>query len=249
MPKGGVEKLIIANLENTYTKIGGAWQYDYGQVLRLQKARLPTCVEVHFSYDEKCGEAITRIATTKDGVTDVVIPDSMLENNDTEDDYKIYAFVYLSNPEGGETEYKIAISVKSRPRPEAFEKQEDTELFREAIKAVNESSETAQMAAKESESWAHGHADYPDREKDNALYYAKIAKDETEKIKGKVTDSKRDIDRYVEKKKEDLKGETGNVRFAAFKVVNGRLKMYSDPKVDKVRFVRSGSRLTYRLTM
>lgn len=39
----------------------------------------------------------------------------------------------------------------------------------------------------------------------------------------------------------------GNVNFAAFKVVNGRLKMYSKPEVDKVLFKRVGSRLKYRL--
>lgn len=43
------------------------------------------------------------------------------------------------------------------------------------------------------------------------------------------------------------KGNTGNVFFAAFRVVDGRLKMYSDASVDKVCFERSGSRLKYRL--
>lgn len=62
-------------------------------------------------------------------------------------------------------------------------------------------------------------------------------------------EGKREIERYIEEKKSDLKGETGDVNFAAFKVINGRLKMYSDPNVDKVRFVRAGSRLKYRLVM
>ena len=48
-------------------------------------------------------------------------------------------------------------------------------------------------------------------------------------------------------KEAELKGDTGDVYFAAFKVVNGRLMMYSDPEIDKVRFVRIGSRLFYRL--
>lgn len=57
------------------------------------------------------------------------------------------------------------------------------------------------------------------------------------------------IDAYVQAKEAELKGDTGNVYFAAFRVVNGRLMMYSDPSVDKVRFVRVGSRLKYRLAM
>ena len=62
-----------------------------------------------------------------------------------------------------------------------------------------------------------------------------------------MEDAKKEIDEYVSKKEHELKGETGNVYFAAFKVVNGRLKMYSDAELDKVRFVRAGSRLLYRL--
>lgn len=241
--------MVTANAINTYTSCSGLWQYDYGQVLRIQGLNLPTAVEIHFSLQEKGGETVARIGTSRDGVTDVVIPDSFLENEDADMDYKIYAFVYLTDAEFGHTEYKIAMSVKSRPKPEAFDKPEDAELFREAIKEVNTSAETAQAAAKEAESWAHGHEDYNDRDHDNAKYYANVAKDEAEKIPAKVVEGKEDIDRYVKQKEKDLKGETGNVHFAAFKVINGRLKMYSDPSVDKVRFVRKGSRLTYRLAM
>lgn len=57
------------------------------------------------------------------------------------------------------------------------------------------------------------------------------------------------IDNYVHQKEVELRGETGNVHFAAFRVVAGRLKMYSDPTVDKVCFRRVGSRLKYRLKM
>ena len=53
------------------------WQWDYGQILRIQGLNLPTAVEIHFSLDEHGGEAVRRIGVTKDGVTDVPIPDSM----------------------------------------------------------------------------------------------------------------------------------------------------------------------------
>ena len=142
--------MVIANVLNTYTTAAGLWQYDYGQILRLQGIKLPTAVEIHFSLQEKGGESVTRIGTTKDGVTDVVIPDSMLENDDTTTDYKIYAFIYLTDSESGQTEYKISMSVKSRPRPESFEKPEDAELFRQAIAEVNNSAKVALQSKKRS---------------------------------------------------------------------------------------------------
>ena len=241
--------MIAVNIVNTYTSCSGLWQYDYGQILRIQGLDLPTAVEIHFSLQEKGGETITRIGMSKDGATDVVIPDSLLENNNSDMDYKIFVFVYLTDERTGHTEYKIAISVKSRPKPQPFDKPEDAELFREAIKEVNASAEMAQTAAKEAESWAHGHTDYPDRQKDNAAYYASEAKNAAEEVPGRVKEGKRQIDDYVKEKETQLKGETGNVYFAGFAVVKGRLKMYSDPTVDKVRFRREGSRLKYRLAL
>lgn len=241
--------MVIANIDSTCTRCSGLWQYDYGQVLRIQGVNLPTAVEIHFSLDDRGGKSVTRVGTTKDNATDVVIPDSMLENNDTTSSYKIYAFIYATDQESGQTEYKISMDVKARPKPEQFDTPESSELFRQAILEVNRSAESAKKSARESESWAHGREDYPDRQKDNAMYYAKTARDVAEKIPAKVESAKKDIDKYVSEKKETLKGETGNVNFAAFKVVGGRLKMYSDPSVDKVCFKRVGSRLKYRLAM
>lgn len=132
--------MIFATLKDgcLYTTATGLWQYDYGQILRVQGMDLPTAVEIHFSLRETGGEAVTRVGVTKDGVTDVVIPDSMLENGDTAIDYKIFAFIYLADGESGETVRKITMPVRSRPKPEAFGQPEDAELFREAIAAVNE---------------------------------------------------------------------------------------------------------------
>lgn len=132
-----------------YNDIGikrGLWQYDFGQVLRIQGGNLKSAVEIHFSLQETGGEAVTRIGTTKDGVTDVVIPDTMLINDDIDDKYNIYVFIYIADRESGETEKKFALEVKSRPKPEAFDATEDKKLFEEAIKAVNESAERAETA-------------------------------------------------------------------------------------------------------
>lgn len=117
------------------------------------------------------------------------------------------------------------------------------EYQRRAEKAKNQS----EAKAEEAESWAHGHEKYPDRTKDNAKYYAAQAAGAVEEVSGRTKKAKEDIDNYARQKETELKGDTGNVNFAAFKVVKGRLKMYSDPTVDKVCFRRVGSRLKYRL--
>ena len=224
------------------------WQWDYGQILRIQGLILPTAVEIHFSLDEHGGEAVRRIGVTKDGVTDVPIPDSMVENESAYgDSYYFFAYIYLTDETSGNTEYKIRAKVSTRSKPEGFVKPDDEELFRQAIDAVGKSADRAEDAEKSAEAWAHGHEDYPERDEDNAAYYAGVAKDALEEIPGEVEDAKKAIDAYVKEKESQLKGETGNVYFAAFKVVNGRLVMYSDPEIDKVRFVRIGSRLMYRL--
>lgn len=242
-------KIITANFSTGEKNVRatGLDQYDYGAVLRIQGLNLTTAVEIHFCLQETGGEAPRRVGTTKDGVTDVVIPDSMLENGDTTHDYNIYAWVYLTDETTGSTERRITMKVRSRSKPEAFDRPEDAELFREAISAVNQSAVDAQNAEKSAESWSHGHEDYPERDEDNAAYYAGVAKDALKEIPGEVDDAKKAIDAYVREKESQLKGETGNVYFAAFKVVNGRLIMYSDPEIDKVRFMRIGSRLMYRL--
>lgn len=122
-------------------------------------------------------------------------------------------------------------------------------LYEQLMTVFDEAKQTVIDSAKESESWAHGHADYPDRHADNAAYYASEAKNAAKEVPGRVSESKKEIDNYVKEKEEALKGETGNVYFAAFKVVNGRLIMCSDPNVDKVCFHREGSRLKYRLAL
>lgn len=234
--------------DDRYCRVSGAWQYDYGQILRIQGLNLPKAVEIHFSLTEKSGESITRIGTTKDGATDVLIPDSMLEK-ETNQNYSIYAFIYLSDATSGNTEYRIAIMVNTRPKPEIPGPPKEPEIFRETIETVNQAADRSEKARDQAEAWAHGRGDYPEQKEDNAKYYAGEAQKAAASIPGRVEEGKRDIDNYVHQKEVELRGETGNVHFAAFRVVAGRLKMYSDPTVDKVRFRRVGSRLKYRLKM
>ena len=129
-----------------YARATGLWQWDYGQRLRIEGLKLPTAVEIHFALTEQSGDAITRVGTTKDGVTEVVIPDSLLENQAAGATYEIYAWIYLADKTSGETIKRISMQVKRRPKPEAFDAPEDAELFREAIEAVNASADRAEAA-------------------------------------------------------------------------------------------------------
>lgn len=134
--------------------VSDLWQWDYGQTLRIQGVKLPAAVEVQFSTTERIGETVTRIGVTKEGVTEVPIPDTLLDGGGTTQDYTIYAFVYIENGDSGKTEYRVSMKVRARPKPEAHATPEEGELFRQAIVAVAESADRAESARKSAEASA-----------------------------------------------------------------------------------------------
>lgn len=210
------------------------WQHDYGQKIQIKGLDLPEVFEVHFAWkDIEKAKVVT--GSTVDGVSIVDIPNIALEQRRA-----ITAYIYLSNAVEGETVNTILMTVNKRKAPENFEIPEKIDLFHHTIEATAE----YQRQAKESEERA---ANLSADAEDNAKYYAEQAAKSAAEVPGKTEQAKKDIDKYVRQKESTLKGDTGNVFFAAFKVVGGRLKMYSDPTVDKVCFQRVGSRLKYRL--
>lgn len=122
------------------TKVSDVWQWDYGQVLRIQGLDLSTAVEVDFAV-AGASESIARIGTTKDGVTDVVIPDSLIETGKN-----LVAYIYLRDSASGNTEYQIDMLVTKRAKPEAYDRPEDKKLFGQAIEAVNTAADRAEKA-------------------------------------------------------------------------------------------------------
>ena len=126
--------------------VSDLWQWDYGQTLRIQGVKIPAAVEIQFSTTERIGETVTRIGVTKEGVTEVPIPDTLLEGGGTTQDYTIYAFVYIENGDSGKTEYRVSMKVRARPKPEAHATPEEGKLFRQAIVAVTESADRAESA-------------------------------------------------------------------------------------------------------
>lgn len=180
--------------DTSASKYSALSQYDYGQVLRIQGLNLPAAVEIDFALQPKGGTSVTRIGTTKDGVTDVLIPDSMLENDDTPKDYSIYAFVYITDATSGKTEYRIVLDVKARPKPEVPGGTDNPDIFHEAVQAVREAAEQAAESEKQAEGWAHGREDLPERAEDNARYYAGQAQEDSRK----TAEDRKEVERLVE---------------------------------------------------
>lgn len=143
--EAGIMITVVFDEKNEYARAAGLWQWDYGQVLRIQGLTLPTAVEIHFSLAETGGQAISRVGATRDGVTEVVIPDSMLENGPAAgSQYTIYAWLYLTDSTSGQTIRRISLQVRTRSKPEPFDTPEAEELFRRAIDTVNEAVKKAE---------------------------------------------------------------------------------------------------------
>lgn len=192
-------------------RVRDIWQWNYGQILRIDGLNLPEAVEVHFSLDETGGEAKRRIGVTKEGVTDVRIPDFIVEA-ERSTNYTAYAFIYVADREYGNTVKKIAMEITSRPRPEAFVKPCEKDLFDDAIEATRESLSGSREAAELSEAWAHGRDDHPDQAEDNARYYAEQAaelrkdtgedRSEVERMKQAIEESQMQVGNNLTKTEE-----------------------------------------------
>lgn len=189
-------KIVTARFatDDNYVNVYDVYQWDYGQVLRIEGLKLPNMVEIHFSLEETSGEAKTRIGVTKDGVTDVVIPDGFLENEGIGDNYKIFVWVYVADKESGSTEYKITIHVKARAKPEITHGGQDGEVFQEAVEAVRDAAKRAAESEKQAEGYAHGREDIPERAEDNAMYYAGKASEDAKK----TARDRAEVERLVE---------------------------------------------------
>lgn len=145
--------IIPIQLDYRFVTTRKIWQYDYGQILSITGHNLPTATEVHFSLDIRGGSTLSRVGTTMDGVTTVKIPDELLKNNGKSGDFSIYAFIYVTDEESGNTEYRITIPVYSRPKPEnpSVDPTPEPNIFHETVTAVNNAADRAEKAAKDTE--------------------------------------------------------------------------------------------------
>lgn len=112
--------MIKVKLEEEEYAVGyGLWQYDFGQILELEGLENRNeAVRVDFSYEKKGKFAIkSELGVWNGDKLHVMIPDILLINNFTDENYKIYAFVYALFSESGETVKRIRLPVTSRPVP------------------------------------------------------------------------------------------------------------------------------------
>ena len=180
-----LEKIIDLKLDasDRDAERHGLIQYDYGQILRIHGLDLPPAVEIQFSYREKGGTTENRVGTTKDGITEVQIPDKMLKNNGTTQDYAIWVFVYVTDATSGNTVYRIKLYVDSRPGPgEIGEDPEEKRILDEAVEMVNQAADRAEAA----ERGASDQAAAAEQSKTDAAESAETAKKylaETEEVK------------------------------------------------------------------
>lgn len=178
-----MNNIVSVKLDSRYASTLGVWQYDYGQVLRITGPELPPAVEVQFSLTEKSGETLSRVGTTVDGVTEVKIPDELLTHSATSN-YRIYAYIYLTDETSGNTKYEITIPVRVRSKPTspAEDPETDPDLFRETVVAVNASAERAKMAEQNAKESATEAGKYAASASDSAVTAEKTKEDALRKV-------------------------------------------------------------------
>lgn len=178
-----MNNIVSVKLDSRYASTLGVWQYDYGQVLRITGPELPPAVEVQFSLTEKSGETLSRVGTTVDGVTEVKIPDELLTHSATSN-YRIYAYIYLTDETSGNTKYEITIPVRVRSKPTspAEDPETDPDLFRETVVAVNASANRAKMAEQSAKASATEAGKYAASASESAVTAEKTKEDALRKV-------------------------------------------------------------------
>ena len=134
------KNIITANFSGGKTSATTAplWQWDYGQVLCVTGIDdLPQTFQMHFALQQKVGISTTVVGA--DG--QVNIPNGYLIPGKP-----IYAWLYVSDEDNGETEYAIIIPVRERPMPDHYEISSVGE-FDGIVEQVAEYAQTAQTAA------------------------------------------------------------------------------------------------------
>lgn len=201
---------------------GNLWQYDYGAKLILEGLELPVAAEIHFASMECGGESETRIGVTTNGITEVKIPNVLLEINKVQD-YNLYAFVYLDDGQSGRTEYKILMTVRARPKP--GEEHPDTEKdhpLADAVQAVNAAADRAETAAgnaAESETAAGNAAEQADKSRVAAETAAKHVDEAGRTALTGIASAKNDAAETIETTKAGAVKAVDNARETAIKAV------------------------------
>lgn len=165
------------------------WQYDYGQILKIEDVELPLIYEVHFSNNPHSNAKV--VTGTPDGAH---IPDEYLLSGAS-----VFAWFFLhAGQDDGATEYQVEIPVRRRAKATADEPtpveqstisqiiadieataDQTTAAKEAAIEAAGNAYESANDAAASAtlaESYAKGGTDTRGGEDtDNAKYYYELS--------------------------------------------------------------------------
>lgn len=181
-----MDNIIEVQFNEMLQRTRSIWQYDYGQVLKILSdgVVLPNFLEVHFSLSRENEKCITRIGTTVNGVTEVQIPNELLNTENKTHDYFIYAFIYVSTEKYGNTKCEIIIPVKSRIKPEnpSEEPLPEPNIFHETVEAVNAVADRAKMAEQSAKASATEAGKYAASASDSAVTAEKTKEDALRKV-------------------------------------------------------------------
>lgn len=181
-----MDNIIEVQFNEMLQRTRSIWQYDYGQVLKILSGGvvLPNFLEVHFSLSRNNKECITRIGTTVNGVTEVQIPNELLNTENKTHDYFIYAFIYVSTEKYGNTKCEIIIPVKSRIKPEnpSEEPLPEPNIFHETVEAVNAAADRAKMAEQNAKESATEAGKYAASASESAVTAEKTKEDALRKV-------------------------------------------------------------------
>ena len=110
------------------------YQWDYGQVLEIEAAGLPSLIEVHFACNGM-NEAVVHTCSCVNNIATVAIPDRCLEQPN-----EITAWVYEIDGTAGRTIYSIYIPIIARTRPARSESipQSVQDTYTQLITEVND---------------------------------------------------------------------------------------------------------------
>jgi len=101
------DNVIIAAFDERHKRavVGPLWQYDYGQILKIEGIDLPLVYEVHFANDPR-GMA----KTVSGGENGVAIPDEYLTSG-----ANVFAWLFLhTGNDDGATKFEVEIAVRRR---------------------------------------------------------------------------------------------------------------------------------------
>lgn len=181
-----MDNIIEVQFNEMLQRTRSIWQYDYGQVLKILSGGvvLPNFLEVHFSLSRNNKECVTRIGTTVNGVTEVQIPNELLNTENKTHDYFIYAFIYVSTEKYGNTKCEIIIPVKSRIKPEnpSEEPLPEPNIFHETVEAVNVAADRAKMAEQSAKESAAEAGKYAASASESAVTAEKTKEDALRKV-------------------------------------------------------------------